>query len=144
MGVDSIDVLRILGSDSSTSSVLALASLPAAQHETDARQIAAILTPTKLLVVGMKPKPSTLFRRTNAGATTGCVAWLKAGSVDADSDPVLAYSWDNTLHFLRMPGFAAGRSITLAHPIVSLAWFDSNVSGPQAPKLTSAHSRRCQ
>lgn len=83
-------------------------------HATDGFHISALLTPVKLVVVGMKPSAKTWFRkmRNDAGGPyggyVGCASWLRSGEVAAgdgrtpSSDPVLAYSWGTTLRFLRV------------------------------------------
>ncbi|KAL1406083.1 hypothetical protein Q8F55_007766 [Vanrija albida] len=194
MGVDSTDVVRMLGSypererpeqasvaagnavaespraeghPSAPSSLRSqpakrpttlLATLPlplgAAPHATDEFHFSALLTPVKLVVVGMKPSAKTWFRkmRDSAGGPYGgyvaSAAWLKSGEVASSgdpnanpSDPVLAYSWGTSLRFLRVriattpaikgepvktPEFVEGRRWEAPNPIQSLHWFDSD------------------
>ncbi|GMK59310.1 hypothetical protein CspeluHIS016_0703250 [Cutaneotrichosporon spelunceum] len=148
MGVDSNDVVRMLGSyperererperplDSSraegeTSAPSSIRSQPGkkpttlfaalplphgvAPHATDDFHITALLTPVKLVVVGMKPSAKTWFRKMrdtaggDYGGFVGCAVWLKSGEVtegtatSPPSDPVLAYSWGTSLRFLRV------------------------------------------
>lgn len=148
MGVDSNDVVRMLGSyperdrerperpldsprpdgqSSAPSSVRShpvkkattlFAALPlphgTATHPTDEFHISALLTPVKLVVVGMKPSAKTWFRKMRDtaggeyGGYLGCAVWLKSGEVtpgtpaSPPSDPVLAYSWGTSLRFLRV------------------------------------------
>ncbi|CAK9786811.1 hypothetical protein CC85DRAFT_286504 [Cutaneotrichosporon oleaginosum] len=148
MGVDSNDVVRMLGSypepererqepprdsvrtDGETSAPSSIrfqqpkkpttlfAALPlpigTAPHATDEFHITALLTPVKLVIVGMKPSAKTWFRKMRDtaggeyGGFVGCAVWLKPGEVRAatpttpPSDPVLAYSWGTSLRFLRV------------------------------------------
>lgn len=151
MGVDSNDVVRMLGSypererererverpldspqpdgqgGSAPSSVRSqpskkattlFAALPlplgTSPHSTDEFHISALLTPVKLIVVGMKPSAKTWFRKMRDtaggqyGGYVGCATWLKSGEVtpgtpvSPPSDPVLAYSWGTSLRFLRV------------------------------------------
>lgn len=148
MGVDSNDVVRMLGSyperepreadapstppneGSAVSAPNSVASqhakrpttlfaalplpLGSAAHSTDEFHISALLTPVKLVVVGMKPSAKTWFRKMRdtaggpLGGYTGCAAWLRSGEVaqgdgkNPPSDPVLAYAWGTSLRFLRV------------------------------------------
>ncbi|KAJ7462355.1 Golgi CORVET complex core vacuolar protein 8-domain-containing protein [Mycena galericulata] len=110
--------------------VLAMMPLPlgVAPHPTDAYNVIALLTPSKLVVVGLKPTPKTWFKCPRAvdgvddpnskARWKGAIAWFPStpaapatNGVDAGgkppaapepSAPVLAYSWGNTLHLLRV------------------------------------------
>ncbi|KAJ6586971.1 Golgi CORVET complex core vacuolar protein 8-domain-containing protein [Mycena vulgaris] len=111
--------------------VLAMMPLPlgVTPHPTDAYNIIALLTPTKLVVVGLKPTPKTWFKcaRSVDGVDDpnsnsrwkGAMAWFpsttagvgkpngasadhKIPAVSEPSAPVLAYTWGNTLHLLRV------------------------------------------
>ncbi|KAJ7218023.1 Golgi CORVET complex core vacuolar protein 8-domain-containing protein [Mycena pura] len=108
--------------------ILAMMPLPlgVAPHPTDGYNIIALLTPTKLVVVGLKPTPKTWFKCAHAvdGADgpiskarwKGAMAWFPctAGSLNPVSDvhkspsaiessaPVLAYSWGNAMYLLRI------------------------------------------
>ncbi|SCV69958.1 BQ2448_1352 [Microbotryum intermedium] len=80
------------------STILDLAPLPLgpAQHASDAQSLVAILTPTKLVVVGLKPTPRTWWRSIPAKsedetngldyASSGVLCWWP--SMDTDSGPV--------------------------------------------------------
>lgn len=132
-------------------------SLGSSPHSTDQFHFAALLTPVKLVVVGMKPTAKTWFRKMRGdtggpyGGFVGCSAWLRSGDVTPASgdrpasDPVLAYAWGTSLRFLRVriavgpakdkkadpvktPEFVEGRRWEAPHPIQSLHWFDSDVS----------------
>jgi hypothetical protein len=109
--------------------ILALAPLPLsnAEHPTpmDAFQVSAVLTPAKLVVVGLKPSPKTWYRRhrpsgadgSARGRAQGCMAWhwvhapakaasgdTKAAATKANAPvlaPVLIHSWADTLYLLR-------------------------------------------
>ncbi|KAJ7096273.1 Golgi CORVET complex core vacuolar protein 8-domain-containing protein [Mycena epipterygia] len=109
--------------------VLAMMPLPlgVAPHPTDAYNVIALLTPTKLVVVGLKPTPKTWFKCPRAvdglddpnsrARWKGAMAWFPSaaaapvlsngagksdGAVVKPSAPILAYTWGNTLHLLRV------------------------------------------
>lgn len=105
--------------------ILALSPLPlgGTTHTTDQYQVIAVLTPVKLVVVGLKPTPKTWYRRhrgaSEGGAASnvrwkGCLAWCPATSdtpahhsngkstPSPDLDPILAYSWADSIHILRV------------------------------------------
>jgi hypothetical protein len=99
--------------------VLAMMPLPlgTAQHPTDAYNIIALLTPVKLVVVGLKPAPRTWFkcqREYDDGVKSrwrvkGTLAWFPSVSSGAPTkgnqsqfEPKLAYSWGDTLHLIRV------------------------------------------
>lgn len=112
--------------------ILAMMPLPlgVAPHPTDAYNIIAMLTPTKLVVVGLKPTPKTWFKCARAvdevddpnskSRWKGTMAWFPsmafgaatsngvgaggkaAAAAGEPSAPILAYSWGNTLHLLRL------------------------------------------
>ena len=170
LGVDSSDVVRMLGSypasaeadtlPSKTSTLFASPPLPLGKtaHATDTFQLAALLTPSKLVVVGLKPSARTWFRRLRGseggsqGGVAGCAAWLPAGSLldsqSGVSDPVLAYSWGSAVRFLRVrvvqldedPAtarkveFVEGRRWDAGAVVSALQWLDSNVRFLVRPK----------
>lgn len=104
--------------------ILGVASLPLATvpHPTDTYQIQALITSSKLIVVGLKPDPKTWFRRHNPSSNhdTGIeplLAWFPAYAPSDDNvkqsgkkpvpkekpaSPVLVYTWGHSLHFLRV------------------------------------------
>ena len=105
------------------SPILAVAHLPlgTSAHATDAYQLIALITPVKLVVVGLKPTPKTWFRRhseeidESSGTLKwrGCLAWFpsvtnngglqkpaKKAEPEA-SRPLLAYSWGDSITVLR-------------------------------------------
>lgn len=135
MGVESNDVIRMLGSYSKQSTLFAMSPLPVGPHGTDAYSLTAMLTPSKLVIVGLKPA-KTWYRKMRdvTHLNTGAAAWLPANSLMEGSDPVLAYSWGRTLRFLRViapesgPEFVLGKTWTAASPIASMSWYDPNVS----------------
>ncbi|KAK4684678.1 vacuolar protein sorting-associated protein 8, partial [Tremellales sp. Uapishka_1] len=130
MGVESNDVVRMLGSypekDASAkpkrpTTLFAVLPLPLGEksHSTDTFSLSALLTPVKLVIVGMRPSPKTWFRKMrensggDLGGLVGCAAWLRSGEVEDQtekangnevpvSDPVLAYSWGSSVRFLRV------------------------------------------
>ncbi|CUA66662.1 Vacuolar protein sorting-associated protein 8 homolog [Homo sapiens] [Rhizoctonia solani] len=107
---------------SPTAVMIRVASLPLGtiQHPTDAYQIQALITPSKLIVVGFKPSPKTWFRRHNPNQESRSeplLAWFPAYAPSDDTGkqanygrdkpgsttvPVLVYTWGNILHFLRV------------------------------------------
>ncbi|ORY29167.1 Golgi CORVET complex core vacuolar protein 8-domain-containing protein [Naematelia encephala] len=124
-------------------------------HPIDKLNIAALLTPVKLVIVAMKPQAKTWFRKMRGslggdyGGFVGSAAWLLAGEVDADaepiSDPVLAYSWGTSVSFLRIrvksplpassvdgktagdvPEFLDGRKWEAPNHIRAMSWYDPN------------------
>lgn len=156
--VDASDVLRILGKypdadphESSvlsggvsshlpyrrrrprkTNSILYLAPLPlgTATHPTDTYHLIAMLTPVKLVIVGLKPTPKTWYRRlrdtddesSGDGRMKGTLAWFPSvvpGHIfEADyaargntskilggvhpTPPMLVYAWGKTLNLIRV------------------------------------------
>ncbi|KAF5326592.1 hypothetical protein D9611_000255 [Ephemerocybe angulata] len=112
--------------------VLSMAPLPLgpAPHPTDAYDVVALLTPTKLVVVGLRPTPKTWFkcpRQPDEGhlprsQMKGTMAWfpsvpdshadhpapLQNGTTHqteniADArDPILAYTWGNSLRLVKV------------------------------------------
>lgn len=194
MGVDSNDVVRILGSyperetptarpasPSSTQSgslrgsqrskrattLLASGPLPLGTepHKSDQFQLSALLTPSKLVIVGMKPTAKTWYRKMRdstggaSGGYTGCAAWLRSGELAPQSDPVLAYAWGQSVRFLRVktsstagddspvaakddkPQFVDGNKFEAPNPVKALQWFDSDVSTSQAIRVVNANGQ---
>lgn len=133
MGVDSNDVVRMLGTYEARrpSTLFAVRPLSPGGHSSDTFDLCALMTPSKLIVVGMKPSAKTWFRRMRDVEGNGCAVWLKAGELEPASDPVLAYSWGTSLHFLRVksgenPSFIDGQRWNAPEEIQSLLWFDAN------------------
>ncbi|EJF57656.1 hypothetical protein DICSQDRAFT_68956 [Dichomitus squalens LYAD-421 SS1] len=151
--VDATDILRILGKypdedvpdapatlghrfrrrrSRKPATILSMAPLPlgTASHPTDAYNLIALLTPIKLVIVGLKPSPKTWYRRHRESEDEvsaksrfkGCLAWFPSVSLGADlasapernnkksqangvhptSTPTLVYSWGEHLHLLRV------------------------------------------
>ena len=89
-------------------------------HPTDAYNIVALLTPTKLVVVGLKPTPKTWFKRMRPRKRTqghskskGTMAWypsvLPRSSTKPPSNlgntlanPLLVYTWGPQLHIIQV------------------------------------------
>lgn len=115
----------------SRNTILAMAPLPlgTAPHPTDIYNIIAMLTPTKLVIVGLKPSAKTWLRRhreedEDAPKTRsrwkGTLAWWPSvvpgppksvldtrvtatnGKDHSPTTPLLIYSWGSTLHLLRV------------------------------------------
>ncbi|KAG7098602.1 hypothetical protein E1B28_000526 [Marasmius oreades] len=114
--------------------VLSMMPLPlgTSSHPTDGYSIIALLTPSKLVVVGLKPTPKTWFKCTRKTEATdvqavsqsrwrGTLCWFpskdstsgttgESSSKVANgrsipssvSNPLLAYSWGRTLKFIRV------------------------------------------
>jgi hypothetical protein len=106
--------------------ILAMYPLPlgTVSHPTDAYQVVAVLTPVKLVVVGLKPTAKTWYRRHRPEDSLaprsrwrGCMAWFPStsrspqGSAKASSKdkgqhpreitlPLLAHSWGDTVYVL--------------------------------------------
>ena len=153
--VDATDVIRILGKypddispepplrgatgsvpipfrkrrERKTNVILAMAPLPlgTCPHQTDGYNLIAMVTPVKLVIVSLKPKPTTWYRRLRRenqerGPTDkwrGALAWFP--SVEDPSSrpenpplkdrskvnlsgtmPMLMFSWGNQLNFIRV------------------------------------------
>ncbi|OJT15290.1 Vacuolar protein sorting-associated protein 8 -like protein [Trametes pubescens] len=151
--VDATDILRILGKypdedapdappalghrfrrrrGRKPTTILSMVPLPlgTCTHPTDSYNLVALLTPIKLVIVGLKPSPKTWYRRhretdeevASKSRFKGTLAWFPSVSLAADlasaserdskksqvngthpsSTPTLAYSWGETLHLLRV------------------------------------------
>ena len=89
-------------------------------HPTDAYSIVALLTPTKLVVVGLKPTPKTWFKRMRPRNGTqgnskskGTMAWYPSVSLLSSAkplsnvdntlaNPLLVYTWGPQLHVIQV------------------------------------------
>lgn len=136
MGVDSNDVLRMLGNYEKQSMLYAASPLPLGHHSTDPLGLSALLTPAKLVIVGLTP-PKTWYRKPRdvPHQNSGAAAWSPA---TATLDPLLAYSWGLTLRVLRVQTGAEIRDVfswTAPSPIRSIHWFDRNVSDLDSPRV---------
>lgn len=141
--VDASDVLRILGrypepgpkelrasaikqneNHHKHYTILCMVPLPlgAVAYSTDSYHIVALLTPTKLVVVGLRPTPRTWFKiprdmqeggsSKSRSKSIGCLAWFPTMSAsspdrdgagaDAPTMPTLAFSWGNRLHIVKV------------------------------------------
>jgi len=151
--VDATDVIRILGKypddvvpdaipgpstglpspfrrrrERKSNTILSMSPLPlgTCPHKTDAYNIIAMLTPMKLVVVGLKPKPTTWYRRNRGQDDTGSnqhkwkgsMAWFPC--VDSSTGrplpkdytgeksevtptkPMLVYTWAETLNLIKV------------------------------------------
>ena len=111
-----------------THSILSMAPLPlgASAHPTDAYNLVALLTPMKLVVVGLKPSPKTWYRRhresEDRGSRSrfkGVMAWYPSmpppdsppelhsngknrSTASLSSHPMLVYGWGNVLNLIRV------------------------------------------
>lgn len=99
--------------------ILAMAALPlgVVAHPTDSYQLAAILTPTKLVMVGLRPTPKTWLKRqredslgTIADRRRAALAWFPSikhdqptkDVADSSTTPILAYSWGKHVRLVRV------------------------------------------
>ena len=126
--------------------ILSMSPLPlgTTAHPTDTYNLIALLTPIKLVVVGLKPSPKTWYRRhrTEEEATTksrykGVLAWFPSvlpgsPSLPAQTNgkgkpaavpgtkPLLVYGWGNSLNLLK----------------VSESKYEQQVKNPKSGKVT--------
>lgn len=108
--------------------ILSMMPLPlgASPHPTDAYNLVALLTPVKLVVVGLKPSPKTWYRRhrdvddgTPKSRFKGVLAWYPSmpppgspqdspangkgrAAVPPGAHPMLIYGWGNILNLVRV------------------------------------------
>ncbi|KAI5478318.1 late endosome to vacuole transport-related protein [Pseudohyphozyma bogoriensis] len=116
--------------------ILDMAPLPLgpSPHSSDSHSLVALLTPAKLVIVGLKPTPRTWWRASAPSSQkegdreeysrTGVLAWfpstakleqlkangdLKNGEVvEQGEDPVLAFAWDNQVRLVKIAREASG------------------------------------
>lgn len=131
--VEAADTLRILGKypvkggppPGKKSAILGAEVLPLgpAHHAVDVYQLVALLTPSKLVIVGLKPQPRTWHRvhRDEEPNMRGCLAWFPSTVVHDETKvngaangkaaplaiagatrPMLVFSWGRTFHLLRV------------------------------------------
>lgn len=134
MGVESNDVVRLLGSYEpipgkglaapgekprrKPPTLIAATPLPlgTVSHGTDTFTLTALMTQSKLVIVGLKPSPRTWFRKTRPAdelcqERLGGAVWLASGGTSRNAlkgtaaaqgqdDPLLAYSWGRTIRLL--------------------------------------------
>ena len=140
--VEASDILRILGKyqldeppvtlrKRTRYTILAMSPLPLGteSHPTDPYNVIALLTPTKLVIVGLKPSPRTWFKcprsEIDGPATSksrrGTLSWFPSVSLSPSdlaisvsthksngkqkpllSTPKLAFTWGNHLHFIEV------------------------------------------
>jgi hypothetical protein len=109
--------------------ILSMAPLPlgTCPHKTDPYNIIALLTPMKLVIVGLKPTPTTWYRRSRGQADVGykhrwkgsmawfpCVDSVRSGETSSVSEPstngkpisstmpTLVYTWGDIIHLVRV------------------------------------------
>lgn len=140
LGVSSVDTLRLLGkypryehedelglSDGKKhNTIFQLSPLPLGRrpHPADETTFIAMITPSKMVLVGLKPSPRTWYRKVNRPhatekleATTvseapiqqepSCLAWYPAstetdGKRRRQTNPILAFSFGPRLHLVRL------------------------------------------
>ncbi|THH10658.1 hypothetical protein EW145_g1176 [Phellinidium pouzarii] len=139
-------------------SILAMGHLPlgTVAHPTDTYQLVALLTPIKLVIVGLKPTPKTWFRRHRDGEDgtngksrwRGCLAWfpsisiadvtigdrpdeIKKGKKIRQQDtsyPLLAFSWGCKTEKVENGKivFSDHGSFTLRSDILAIQWLNVN------------------
>ncbi|TIB71454.1 hypothetical protein E3Q18_02790 [Wallemia mellicola] len=81
----------------------------------------AILTPTKLIVVSLKPSPTTIYRVINekpSDHTTGTLAW---------NNNTLVFNWSNTVYKVNLDDQITHSSRVYDRKIMSSHWIDSNL-----------------
>lgn len=127
--VEASDTLRILGkyppaptpgtkipNPRRSSSILAAETLPLgpAPHPVDQYQLIALLTASKLVIVGLKPQPRTWHRihREDEPNMRGCLAWFPSTVAHKDGDknepvagatrPMLVFAWGRHFHLIRV------------------------------------------
>ncbi len=141
--VEAPDVLRILGKyperestkppvlnvkgplkPRKSNTILSMAPLPlgSVPDDVDVYQLAALLTPLKLVIVGLKPSPRTWFRQLRSDTTPpssskwrGCLSWYPRVKAEdssqvngahptsaEDKRPRLVYSWGRDIFILRL------------------------------------------
>jgi len=104
----------------SRNTMLAQATLPlgSVSHPTDAYQLVAMLTPSKLVIVGLRPTPKTWLKRlredspdaTPSDRRRGALAWFPSTKLEPDTKggvgetiaPTIAYSWGKIIHLIRV------------------------------------------
>ncbi|KAF9465049.1 lateendosome to vacuole transport-family protein [Collybia nuda] len=119
--------------------ILEMCPLPlgTSPHTTDSYNVVALLTPTKLVVVGLKPKPRTWFKcpreidegglSRNKSKWKGAMAWFPSVLSSSISDktamsgnghvaslpttPMLVYSWGNSVRLIRVTESRAKQTI---------------------------------
>ncbi|CDU26375.1 uncharacterized protein SPSC_06569 [Sporisorium scitamineum] len=170
LGVSSNDTLRLLGKypqyehedelglgdAKKRNTIFQLSPLPLGPrpHAADETTFIAMITPTKMVLVGLKPSPRTWYRKVNRAQPAekesmvamtgeqsipepGCLAWYPA-STESDgkrrrqTNPILAFSFGSTLHLVRLkvrkvdqrPDPRAVRSANGAGPSVTVEEVD--------------------
>ncbi|UZJ56146.1 hypothetical protein CBS101457_005466 [Exobasidium rhododendri] len=136
LGVSSNDTLRILGrypdlTDESRTRkliILGMATLPlgSVQHSSDANNFVALLTPSKMVLVGLKPTARTWYRHITPDkdreAIAGCLAWIPCTIASLPSSitsstgmiqPTLAFSFGRHLRFLKLVSLKENSSVSI-------------------------------
>ncbi|WVW79050.1 hypothetical protein I302_101013 [Kwoniella bestiolae CBS 10118] len=140
IGVESNDVVRMLGSypnadgqSRKPTTLFAALPLPLGEnpHPVDSLNLSALLTPAKMVIVGMKPSPKTWYRKMRdniggeQGGLIGCALWSRS-----TTEPTLAYSWGRAVRLLHVhgkdPQFEEGKTYEATEPVRSMQWYDDN------------------
>jgi len=119
-------------------------------HPTDIFSLVALITPTKLVIAGLKPKPRTwwrcLYKETSQPEPTnttivGSAAWYPCTS-SRDGDPMLAFSWGRQVRLIsvsvvseegngrnvgKQPSFIQKSQWTTEGAIVRIQWLSPKV-----------------
>ncbi|KAI0075109.1 hypothetical protein K474DRAFT_1676591 [Panus rudis PR-1116 ss-1] len=149
--VDASDILRILGkypdeespslalgqvmfrrrkTRKATNTILAMGPLPlgTAAHPTDAYQLIALLTPVKLVIVGLRPTPKTWYRKhretdEEPGARArfrGCLAWFPSVSPTSTSNSENEKARDGKQS--KQNGVSADSGTGTTAPMLAYSW----------------------
>jgi hypothetical protein len=157
LGVSSNDTLRILGKYADVledadrlekrSTILAMSPLPLGpqQHQADTHGFVALLTPSKLVLVGLRPAARTWYRRLSPDRkkvqekVSGCLAWLPCSVSSTPSSatlasglilPTLAFTFGTYLYIVRLHAGQPGKDLsvrewishTLTEPVEAMRW----------------------
>lgn len=150
-----------------SSTILDMAALPLGPmpHASDQYALVALLTPSKLVLVGLKPQPRTWWRATPASGAAagpvvqGVVAWypsaphapalprqgVQASAAESGQDPVLAFTWGETIRLVQVRQVVREGSETLEfvemagwsgdEAVLALQWYTPRVRRLSEPLL---------
>ncbi|WWC97691.1 hypothetical protein V866_004575 [Kwoniella sp. B9012] len=140
IGVESNDVVRMLGSYPDPEKPLKrpttlFAALPLPLSDqlrpVDSLNLSALLTPAKVVIVGLKPTPKTWYRKMRDnlggeyGGSIGCAVWSPLAK-----EPILAYAWGRSIRLLYIhgkdPEFEEGKTFETSEPVRAMQWYDDN------------------
>ncbi|OCF72440.1 hypothetical protein I204_06819 [Kwoniella mangroviensis CBS 8886] len=140
IGVESNDVVRMLGSypdpekpPKKPTTLFAALPLPLSDQlrPVGSLNLSALLTPAKLVIVGLKPTPKTWYRKMRDnlggeyGGSIGCAVWSPLAK-----EPILAYAWGRLIRLLYIhgkdPEFEEGKTFEASEPVRAMQWYDDN------------------